>query len=362
MALQKNDRDDSRVIKYDANTGTLQITGITQREEGFFNCKAKNTYQGQEAVAISPKIEVRIARVGDFPDEGTQQTYPFMEGQYAKLPCDENMPIHYGPTTFKWYTPRNGTLFEVATDGRRFIDESGALHFVYIEKADENVHGNREYQCAMSNTIQGLIKLGGKKQVFVNSAGGPRPPEWYKNGDRMDRRADPTKYVFSDQERKLTIKDVSKETDIACFHCYVENSIGREFSAGCLNVILPITVTAQPEKMEKKVSKGDIVNLTVVATADALTPVKYRWTFKDITYEQNDAPPHVTFNPDTLLAYINTSTLTEEDFATIGGVYRREIYHQYESVYVDVEVDVDLEVDVDASSCIDLGHFQSQAA
>nr|KAG5690508.1 hypothetical protein BaRGS_008935 [Batillaria attramentaria] len=402
----------SDVITYDANTGTLQIKGITQREEGFFNCKAKNTYQGQEAVAISPKIEVRIAR---------------------------------------------------------------SLHFAYIERGDENVDGNREYQCAMSNTIQGLIKLGGEKQVFVNSAGGPipereptaeygssgdllivernndailecvfsgyqnaatkvptvtwldnenklisssskysienygrtlrirnviesdektyfcqgknglgtatkglilnvtsspiwveplqsvtvpegqnaelrcysrsavgevppGPPEWYKNGVRMGSGTDPTKYKFSDGNRKMTVMYPNKASDIACFQCYVENSVGREFSDGCLNVILAITVTVQPDDLDQVVSKGDIVNLTVVATSDVLTPIKYRWIFKNVTYESNEAPPHVTYDPVTQLAFINTSVLTDEEYAEIDGVYRREIYHQYQSVFVDIQV------------------------
>ncbi|KAK7474892.1 hypothetical protein BaRGS_00033847 [Batillaria attramentaria] len=449
----------SDVITYDANTGTLQIKGITQREEGFFNCKAKNTYQGQEAVAISPKIEVRIARVGEFPPDDGPKTFTFTEGQYVKLPCDEKMPIYYGPTTFKWYTPKSGTLHEVAPDERKFIDQEGSLHFAYIERGDENVDGNREYQCAMSNTIQGLIKLGGEKQVFVNSAGGPipereptaeygssgdllivernndailecvfnnenkpitpsskysienygrtlrirnvieadektyfcqgknglgtarkdlllnvtsspiwveplqsvtvpegqnaelrcysrsavgevppGPPEWYKNGVRMGSGTDPTKYKFSDGNRKMTVMYPNKASDIACFQCYVENSVGREFSDGCLNVILPITVTVQPDDLDQVVSKGDIVNLTVVATSDVLTPIKYRWIFKNVTYESNEAPPYVTYDPVTQLAFINTSVLTDEEYAEIDGVYRREIYHQYQSVFVNIQV------------------------
>ncbi|KAK7474902.1 hypothetical protein BaRGS_00033857 [Batillaria attramentaria] len=471
--LRNDNTITSDVIAYDANTGTLGIKGITQREEGFFNCKAKNTYQGQEAVAISPKIEVRIARVGDFPrDDGSQKTFTFTEGQYAKLPCAENLPVYYGPITFKWYTPKFGTLHEVIPDERKFIDQEGSLHFAYIERGDENVDGNREYQCAMSNTIQGLITLGGEKQVFVNSAvpeskpsaeygssgdlltvernndailecvfSGyqnadikvptvtwldnenkpitlsskysienygrrliirnviqsdektyfcqgkndlgtatkglilnvtsspiwveplqsitvpegqnaelrcysrsavgevpPGPPEWHKNGVRMESGTDATKYKFSDGNRKMTVMYPNKANDIACFQCYVENSVGREFSNGCLNVILPITVTVQPDDLVQVVSKGDIVNLTVVATSDVLTPTKYRWVFKNVTYESNEAPPYVTYDPVTQLAFINTSMLTEEEFAEIDGVYGREIYHQYQSVFVDVEV------------------------
>lgn len=468
----------STVITFDANTGTLQIQKITEREEGFFNCRAKNTYNGQEAIAISPKIEVRIARVGDFPPTTSAPMYTYTEGGYAKVPCDEQMPEHYGPTTFKWYKPIGAKLDEVIPNERIFIDQEGSVHFAYITKSDENLAGNREYQCAMSNSIADTIKLGRGRQVAITavatgipekkpaseysthgplltvqrnanaqlecffsgyenaamnagkvpkvtwydnqnnkiSTGGryqldsdnrvliiknvieedektytcegsntlgatrqqlilnvtstpiwvdalksmtavqgtnaifnclsrsavselaPGPPEWYKNGNRMGSSTDPTKYIWSDQNTKMTVKYVTKDRDIACFQCYVQNSVGIEFSAGCLNVILPITVTVQPDNLDQEISRGDIVNLTVVAISDPLTPIKYRWIYKNVTFELNNAPPHVIYDDVTKLAYINTSLLTDQEYASLDGLYRREIYHQYEHKFIDVMV------------------------
>ncbi|KAK7466660.1 hypothetical protein BaRGS_00037227, partial [Batillaria attramentaria] len=115
---------ESEHITFDANIGTLRFSGITQREEGFFRCKAKNVVRGQEAVAISPEVEVRIARVGYFPPgAGELRVYSHTVGQYARLSCDEQLPVFYGPTTLKWYESLEGTLHEVVPDQRHYIDQ-----------------------------------------------------------------------------------------------------------------------------------------------------------------------------------------------------------------------------------------------
>ena len=49
--------------------------------------------------------------------------------------------------------------------------------------------------------------------------------------------SEPEKYTFTDEKRVLTVRSAQKSTDIACFQCYVSNSVGEEFGNGCLNVI-----------------------------------------------------------------------------------------------------------------------------
>ena len=46
---------------------------------------------------------------------------------------------------------------------------------------------------------------------------------------------------------------------------------------------VPIEIIAQP-KLEQIVDQGDIVNLTVIATSDALCPPSYKWIFRNKTY------------------------------------------------------------------------------
>ena len=56
---------------------------------------------------------------------------------------------------------------------------------------------------------------------------------------------DPNKYSFMDGKRVMTVKSAQKNTDIACFQCFVSNSVGEVFSDGCLNVICEFIVSCQ---------------------------------------------------------------------------------------------------------------------
>lgn len=100
---------------------------------------------------------------------------------------------------------------------------------------------------------------------------------------------------------------------------------------------MPLTIVTQPAA-KQSVRRGDIVNLTVVATSDDLYPLSYMWIFKNKTYSANEAPPFVIYDSTTKLAYINTTDLTDEEMQEIKGVYRRELYHKYERKFVEVEV------------------------
>ena len=102
-------------------------------------------------------------------------------------------------------------------------------------------------------------------------------------------------------------------------------------------VPVPIEILTRPAEAQS-VEKGDVVNLTVVATSDSLYPLTYKWTYKNKTYEVDQAPPLVLYDTVTRLAYINTTDLSDQQMRDIKGVYRREIYHEFESMFVDVEV------------------------
>ena len=100
---------------------------------------------------------------------------------------------------------------------------------------------------------------------------------------------------------------------------------------------MPIDIIVEPPA-EQEIEKGDIVNLTVLATSDALYPVSYEWIFKNKTYEGPHAPPNVTYDPVTKMAYINTTNLSEKDLLNIEGLYRRFVFNQIQSRTVDVVV------------------------
>lgn len=63
-----------------------------------------------------------------------------------------------------------------------------------------------------------------------------------------------------------------------------------------------------------------------------------RWEFENKSFVGNDHPPFMYFNPNNMVAYINTSSLTQEQYGLVGGLYRRVIYHYYQIVNVDTIV------------------------
>ncbi|XP_046584330.1 hemicentin-2-like isoform X2 [Haliotis rubra] len=163
-------------------------------------------------------------------------------------------------------------------------------------------------------------------------------PDWYINGNPIDIQNPPGngKFQFSDGGKALTVIGLQKPDDIQCFQCNVSNTIGYEFANGCLNIIEPIVISERPPPVQE-IAKGDRVNLTVKATTDPGYTLRERWHFKNQTYE-NNLPPHVIYNTATQEAYIDTSGLTDAEFEGVIGTYYRELYHQYESYTVTIEV------------------------
>ncbi|XP_025090634.1 hemicentin-1-like isoform X1 [Pomacea canaliculata] len=170
----------------------------------------------------------------------------------------------------------------------------------------------------------------------------PSQPKWALNTDQFGSFYDYNKYQFSADKTTLTVKSVNKDTDIACFQCTVANSVGVVHGDGCVNVITPIELKVKPSA-EQSVNKGDVVDLTVEASTDPLYApnMTYSWIFKNVTYTGDKAPPYVTYDLVNKRAYINTSGLTDEEFKSIGGIYRRVISHPVETVYVDVSVETE---------------------
>ncbi|XP_025089093.1 contactin-5-like [Pomacea canaliculata] len=167
----------------------------------------------------------------------------------------------------------------------------------------------------------------------------PNAPIWLRNGESMTSGYDPSKYVFNPDKTILTIKHVKKDRDIACYQCEVANSVGMVQDDGCVNVVVPISISVKPNEIQR-VKKEDVVELTVVATTDPLyeSEMRYSWIFKNVTYEGSNAPPNVTYDAVSKRAYINTSVLTDEELKKIVGIYRRVITTPVETKHIDVEV------------------------
>ncbi|RUS87763.1 hypothetical protein EGW08_004509, partial [Elysia chlorotica] len=264
--------------------------------------------------------------------------------------------------TVKWYDDAsneitlgtNPSKYKISADGRRLTIEN-------VQETDE-----KNYYCQGYSTL-GLTD---KEQVFLDVTSPPifleengapkdltkpehenavfycstrslsdeKPPGtpvWYINGRQNPPDLDPNKYKFSADMKSLTILKLSKRTDVMCVQCKVSNEYGETWGDACLNVILPITITNDP-LLEQKIKKGDMVNLTVTASTDPSTTLSYSWMFKNTSYP--DKPPFVKYFPDTKIAYINTSLLTQDEYETIGGVYTRILGNSIQNKMVEMEV------------------------
>ncbi|XP_067666988.1 neural cell adhesion molecule L1-like isoform X2 [Haliotis asinina] len=163
-------------------------------------------------------------------------------------------------------------------------------------------------------------------------------PVWLKNGVEININNLPEtgKMEFSDRYRVVTVRDLKKPGDIMCLQCRVTNSFGSEFANGCLNVIEPIKVTTHPP-LRQGITKGDLVNLTVRGTTDPGMTLRYRWEFKNQTYYA-DLPPHVIYDDVSDQTYINTTSLSDEEYKQIEGNYSRVLYHNFETRPVVIEI------------------------
>ncbi|KAK6167364.1 hypothetical protein SNE40_021411 [Patella caerulea] len=154
------------------------------------------------------------------------------------------------------------------------------------------------------------------------------PPEWFENGEPISQvKVNSGKYVFEDNGQILNVTNLVKPDDITCYQCKVTNSEGSTFGSGCLDVIEPIEIIRHPEETQV-IMKGDIIDLTFIAESDPAWTLQYKWYFNDEEYQ--DRPPFVTYNETANTAYINTESLTDEEYGQILGVYTREIFHLHE--------------------------------
>ncbi|CAG5117271.1 unnamed protein product [Candidula unifasciata] len=165
----------------------------------------------------------------------------------------------------------------------------------------------------------------------------PSPPAWFINGQAWGSQIDPNKFELSPDNKILTIKNVTKPNDIMCIQCNVSNSEDSILANACLNVLLPIKIEREP-KLEQSIVYGDNLDFTVTASTDPAMTLSYRWEFNNKTYIGADHPPYMSFNPSTNLAYINTSSLTQEQYGEIGGTYRRVVFHLYDQKVVEINV------------------------
>ncbi|XP_046362932.2 neural cell adhesion molecule L1-like [Haliotis rufescens] len=327
-------------------------TGVDIYKCAMYNDNRDNIQLGSPKKLTLKRVEVKP----QVPPKNVFKTADpqFLIGQKAELECVfSGHPI----PSVHWYDPRRGPI---TTNKKYKLDKNNMkLQIVNLTDDDEGI-----YRCKgdSSISVEDIIFLNvtsgpiwvqginnqtipeGRDATFTCKARSaraenePSAPVWYKNGVKIDMNNPPGngKIQFSDHGRVLTVTDLTKPDDIMCIQCRVANSMGSEFANGCLNVIEPINVTTQPPRRQG-IKKGDLVNLTVQGTTDPGMTLRYRWEFKNKTY-YTELPPHVVYDDVTKQTYINTTSLSDEEYKQIEGTYTGVLYHDFETrrVFIDV--------------------------
>ncbi|CAL1530324.1 unnamed protein product [Lymnaea stagnalis] len=242
--------------------GTLLVPYFSSREDGLFQCKARNKYGTSVSVKLPIVAEKPPIRMPDTQDEDRT----VREGDSAALYCDDTPPTIPEYIT-RWYIEEGGSK-EVKLDQRIGTDSNGTLRFAYLERGD-----SLSYICSLvpqNAAPQSLIRYYNKvklqvtphskehfppKKEFASAkvkallghnvtlecffSGNPTPTIQWKNNRNQVIDASMSRFHIMDNQRQLVIKNVLVE-DEGNFACIGSNDLGTA------EVMIQVNVTSPP--------------------------------------------------------------------------------------------------------------------
>lgn len=254
---------------------------------------------------------------------------------------------------------QNNNKFKISPDTRR-------LEISNIVKEDEgnyfclgvNSAGNTApYEVFLNITApplfvpkgpQDVTLSEGKDALFIcNAASLPGEPPaevpvWYINGMKTGSHNDINKYVVAPDQKSLEVKSVNKASDVLCVQCSVDNNYGTTWGDACLTVVLPIKLTHIPPA-QQTIVRGDTIDFTYDVTADPQSgDLSKLWFFKNSTTGllMPEHSEEETDGVNVLRTFLNTSKLSDEDYAGIAGVYSLLISNKDNSKTITVTVEL----------------------
>ena len=139
-------------IAIQPGVGTLIFARPLERDEAIYQCFAQN----QVGIALTVKIDLRMAILEAFPAASTSYIYPIL-GHDATLRCIP--PRSYPPADIFWATIADGEgLIPIDLDDRVTMDPEGNLHFVNVISSD--YQNGRKYACIVQNKVMRSIQQG----------------------------------------------------------------------------------------------------------------------------------------------------------------------------------------------------------
>ncbi|XP_046547409.1 neuroglian-like [Haliotis rubra] len=263
----------SDYISVNPVNGSLLVEAATIREEGTYRCLATNTW----GTSVSQEVEMLLIRGNRFDDLGSRAMTK-VAGESASMEClnpPESVPVG----SFAWYLTDDDDKQRSFTPTKRYgVDETGTLHFAYLEVGDR-IDG-KLYACGLHNAKTDNIYLGSKVDLTVtpgSGTGDSKPRRLYKTGvkrgfigksailecffggkpvpdvqwyDKYNNAIFPNNTHFSieDYGRRVKILNVT-DYDEGTYTCEASNSQGRLKETSFLNV------TSRPIWVESPLSQ-----------------------------------------------------------------------------------------------------------
>ncbi|XP_059174802.1 neuroglian-like [Physella acuta] len=162
-------------------------------------------------------------------------------------------------------------------------------------------------------------------------------PVWYRNGELFieENFPDVYRYRFNEDRTRLSIKNLNKSVDTACYQCNISNSEGYIFYDGYIRVIDSIKIQTRPPEIINLVEAPNNLDLTVIATSDPCCPLTRIWQFNgsQVTglFEQH---PFYDYGSSTGTLFINKSLVSRDQLMDVVGHYRLSLYNRYQTVDV----------------------------
>lgn len=219
----------SKYVSVDKDTGTLKFNQMQAADYGTYQCFAKNDF----GTSLSKPFKVKVSAMGAFPSKEPQEIQ-CKEFEHCKIPCRDKPECSPDSECRVEWKIGEGTKTNVELSKRVGVDGDGDLHFIWTKASDWT---GLNYKCGVwqeqlkmlvvgSLTTLRIItasrvpsldpilvfKSGGKAQyrgegVLKCMFSGYAAPdiEWVSPDNVVIKNS--VKYLISDYERTLTIKD-----------------------------------------------------------------------------------------------------------------------------------------------------------
>ncbi|CAL1541881.1 unnamed protein product [Lymnaea stagnalis] len=298
--------NDDRVVQL-PNAGTLVINMPEDKDEGIFQCFAKNDF----GTSASKKVNLRQAKLEDFTPSAPQYRTAQL-GRAFTLDCvpPESVP----PASVFWITKTSaGGIDVVNYDDRVSMDREYRLRFTNIKASDSK--NGMPYACVAMNNImrrnsQGPLhyittsqgnedymsvdylwadqddRFGLRGEVFAVKcifSGNPTPDVHWERTDNKSMPSD--RFQLKSFAQELEISNLQFE-DAGTYECWATNSISQERKIRTFN----IRVNSKPYFLEepKDIEIGVGANVEFTCMAGGVPEPDIEWyvnglVLKDVT-------------------------------------------------------------------------------